>query len=228
MEGKKSENKRVVTILLIIAVIIIITMGYFMYKMNNENNEAKTKIENLNSEVSNLKSTITNLQETINNNSKNNNSIETNTTHTTVEDNSNTSNTDKTGESTPPQTPKQENNKDIIGTWKTYQVHDVQSSETIVDLTKIFGTSYISYGSYLKLNEDGTFLDAIYPVTSGEESIEGTYQIEKNYYKEGDCYVFLNYSDGRTKTFMIIYYEENEPVLSCFEPGDTYQFDLKK
>lgn len=227
MEEKQKITINLSTILLIIAIIIIIVMGYFIYKLYNANSESKTKVEYLNNEINNLKSTITNLQETINIGSKNETSSSSNTTNT-VHDNSNIISTDKTSETESPQKPKQENNEDIIGIWKTYQAHDTQTTETIDDLTEIFGTSYISYGSYLKLNEDGTFLDAIYPVTSGEQSIEGTYKIEKNYYKEGDCYVFLNYSDGRAKTFMRIYYEENEPVLSCFDPGDTYQFDLKK
>ena len=121
-----------------------------------------------------------------------------------------------------------ENNSDIVGTWNTYQAIDSQTAEKIDDLTEIFGSSYRTYGSFLKLNNDGTFLDSIYPVTTGETSTNGTYTIEKDYYKLGDCYIFLNYSDGRTVTVKRVYYEDNTPVLSYYTNGEQYQFDLKK
>jgi len=121
-----------------------------------------------------------------------------------------------------------ENNSDIVGTWNTYQAIDSQTAEKIDDLTTIFGSSYTSYGSYLKLNEDGTFLDSIYPITSGETSTTGTYTVEKDYYELGDCYVFLKYSDGRTVTIQQVNYGDNIPVLSYYPDGSQYQFDLKK
>ena len=121
-----------------------------------------------------------------------------------------------------------ENNSDIVGTWNTYQAIDSQTAEKIDDLTAIFGSSYTSYGSYLKLNEDGTFLDSIYPITSGETSTTGTYTVEKDYYELGDCYVFLKYSDGRTVTIKQVNYGDNIPVLSYYPDGSQYQFDLKK
>ena len=83
---------------------------------------------------------------------------------------------------------------DIVGTWRTYQAIDSKTAEKIDNLTMIFGTSYISYGSYLELNEDGTFFDCIYPITTDETSTTGTYTIERDYYKLGDCYIFLKYS----------------------------------
>ena len=121
-----------------------------------------------------------------------------------------------------------ENNSDIVGTWNTYQAIDSQTAEKIDDLTTIFGSSYTSYGSYLKLNEDGTFLDSIYPITSGETSTTGTYTVEKDYYELGDCYVFLKYSDGRTVTIQQVNYGDNIPVLSYYPDDSKYQFDLKK
>jgi len=121
-----------------------------------------------------------------------------------------------------------ENNSDIVGTWNTYQAIDAKTAEKIGDLTAIFGSSYTSYGSYLKLNEDGTFLDSIYPITSGETSTTGTYTVEKDYYELGDCYVFLKYSDGRTVTIKQVNYGDNIPVLSYYPDGSQYQFDLKK
>lgn len=125
-------------------------------------------------------------------------------------------------------TNNKEDNSDIVGTWNTYQAIDAQTAEKTDDLTEIFGSSYRTYGSFLKLNNDGTFLDSIYPVTTGETSTNGTYTIEKDYYKLGDCYIFLNYSDSRTVTVQRIYYEDNTPVLSYYTNGDKYQFDFKK
>ena len=121
-----------------------------------------------------------------------------------------------------------ENNSDIVGTWNTYQAIDSQTAEKIDDLTAIFGSSYASYGSYLKLNEGGTFLDSIYPITTGETSVTGTYTVEKDYYELGDCYVFLKYSDGRTLNLKQVNYGDNIPVLSYYPEGSQYQFDLKK
>ena len=121
-----------------------------------------------------------------------------------------------------------ENNSDIVGTWNTYQAVDSETAEKTDDLTSIFGSSFTSYGSYLKLNEDGTFLDSIYPVTTGETSVTGTYTVEKDYYTLGDCYVFLKYSDGRTLTIQQVNYGDNIPVLTYYPDDSKYQFNLKK
>lgn len=117
---------------------------------------------------------------------------------------------------------------DIVGTWRTYQAIDSKTAEKIDNLTMIFGTSYISYGSYLELNEDGTFFDCIYPITTDETSTTGTYTIERDYYKLGDCYIFLKYSDDRTLTIQQVDYGDNIPVLVYYPDECQYQFDLKK
>ena len=208
MEKKKSINFS--TIFLILALILIVVMGYFIYKLYNENLTANKRVEKLNEEVSNLEEKIEELKETENDNI----SIDSGTNNIVEEE--------------PNVTENEESNEDIVGVWNTFQLIDGNNGEIIQNLSNVLGTAYIQYGSYLELKEDGTFLDAIYPVTSGELSTEGTYTIARDYYKVGDCYVFLNYSDGRTKTFMVIYYEDNVPVLSYFEEGETYQIDLKK
>ena len=208
MEKKKSVNLS--TVFLVISLIIIAVMGYFIYKLYNDNLTANENVEKLNEKTNSLENTINNLKET----EKNNISIDSEPNNIIKEDSNVIEN--------------EESNEDIIGVWNTFQLIDVENGEIIQNLSNVLGTAYIQYGSYLKLNEDGTFLDAIYPVTSGEFSTEGTYTIAKDYYKVGDCYVFLNYSDGRTKTFMRIYYEDNVPVLSSYEEGETYQIDLKK
>ena len=208
MEKKKSINFS--TIFLILALILIVVMGYFIYKLYNENLTANKRVEKLNEEVSNLEEKIEELKETENDNI----SIDSGTNNIVEEE--------------PNVTENEESNEDIVGVWNTFQLIDGNNGEIIQNLSNVLGTAYIQYGSYLELKEDGTFLDAIYPVTSGELSTEGTYTIARDYYKVGDCYVFLNYSDGRTKTFMVIYYEDNVSVLSYFEEGETYQIDLKK
>ena len=203
MEKKKSINLS--TIFLILALIVIVVMGYFIYKLYNNNLTANKEVENLREEISSLEEKIEELKETENDSV----SIDSDINKITEEE------------------PNITENEDIIGVWNTFQLIDAENGEVIQNLSNVLGTAYIQYGSYLELKEDGTFLDAIYPVTSGELSTEGTYTIAKDYYKIGDCYVFLNYSDGRTKTFMVIYYEDNVPVLSYFEEGETYQIDLK-
>ena len=213
MEKKKSI--KLSTIFLILDLIVIAVMGYCIYKLYNDNITANKEVEELNDKIISLEEKIDELKETEKENdnisidSNKNNTINNNVNSTDIEEN-------------------EETNEDIVGIWNTYQLIKAEDGEIIQNLSSVLGTAYTQYGSYLKLNEDGTFLDAIHPITSGELSTEGTYTIEKDYYKLGDCYVFLNYSDGRTKTFMRIYYEENVPVLSYFEEGEVYQIDLKK
>ena len=208
MEKKKPINLS--TIFLIVALIIIVVMGYFIYKLYNNNITANKEEEKLNEKISSLEEQIDELKETKNDN------VLINTDENNISDDE------------PNITENEESNEDIIGVWNTFQLIDAEKGEIIQNLSNVLGTGYIQYGSYLELKEDGTFLDAIYPITSGELSTEGTYTIAKDYYKLGDCYVFLNYSDERTKTFMRIYYEDDVPVLSYFEEGETYQVDLKK
>lgn len=212
MEKKKSINLS--TIFLVLTLILIVVMGYFIYKLYNDNLTANKKVENLNEEISSLESKIEELKKTEKENDFDNISIDSNSSQVIDEKLNITEN--------------EESNEDVIGVWNTYQLIKAEDGEIIQNLSNVLGTAYIQYGSYLKLNEDGTFLDAIYSVTSGELSTEGTYTVAKDYYRVGDCYVFLNYLDGRTKTFMRIYYEDNVPVLSYFEEGETYQIDLKK
>ena len=92
-------------------------------------------------------------------------------------------------------------------------------------MTQIFGSAYLSFGSTLKLNDDGTFLDSIYPITSNEVSVKGTFKIKRDLYE--DYYVFLTYSDETEKKFVVTY-ENKVPILSSSDIDQDYQFDLKK
>ena len=96
--------------------------------------------------------------------------------------------------------------EEIVGIWKTFEAIDSQTGEKTQNLTKIFGSSYLSFGSTLKLNEDGTFLDSIYPITSNEVSVEGIYRIKRDLYNPGDCYILLTYTDKTEKKFILTYY----------------------
>lgn len=117
------------------------------------------------------------------------------------------------------------NNDDIVGKWKTYSVKDSKGNE--VSLMSFFGSSG-KYGSYLQLNEDGTFLDSIYPIMDERESNKGTYEILRDYLKIGDCYVELHYDDGKIKKFQRIYYADNIATLASWNIEDEYKFDLRK
>ena len=118
-------------------------------------------------------------------------------------------------------------NDEIVGLWKTYQINDLETNNTITSLSKFFGTSYLSFGSTLKLNDDGTFLDSIYPITSSDISTEGTYKVTKDSNQSDELYIVLEYSDKTEKTFTLTY-ENKSPILtSSFENG-KYEFYFKK
>ena len=120
-------------------------------------------------------------------------------------------------------------NKDIIGKWETVKaVNSIDGKETN-NLRDVFGSSYATYGSYLELKDDGTFFDAIKPITNGSEPNTGKYRIVNDYNKVGDCYVFLEYSNGNEKTIQKIYLDDsNIPYLVLDDFVNDYQLYLKK
>ena len=124
---------------------------------------------------------------------------------------------------------KEKTNDDFIGKWNAIKAVDVKTGEETINLRDVFGSSYGEFGSYLELNEDGTFVDAIVPITDGSKSNTGKYTIERDYYKVGDTYIFLTYSDGNKDTLQRINLDDNgEPylVLDTFING--YQLYFKK
>lgn len=70
-------------------------------------------------------------------------------------------------------------------------------------------------------------MDVTSSVITSETSTTGNYTVERNINKLGDCYVNLNYSDGRVLKCQRIYYEDNIDTLS-FVNGKNYEFDLRK
>lgn len=231
MEKKESFKISLSTFFLIISIIIIIIMAiYICIEKRNSNKE----VASLESNAINMQEKIDNLQEKIdsisnivdtNSISKNNStSTSYNTTNTTENSTSSNLSNNTTNENS-----QNTENSDLIGSWNTVSAVDTSTWNYIDNLTEVFGSSYLTYGSSLTLNSDGTFIDSIYPTTSGEASTKGTYTINKSYYVPGDRVVILNYSDGKQKLFKVIYQEENIPSLMMdVSAGEKYQFNMEK
>lgn len=120
------------------------------------------------------------------------------------------------------------NNSDLIGKWNTYEVVDSKTAK-VLEPGEAFGSGYRGT-SYLELKEDGTFKDFISPILSSEFVDEGKYEIQRNYNRNGDCYVILNYLDGRSLTLQKEYLSsDNIPslVIPVNSEGD-YEYHLKK
>ena len=119
-------------------------------------------------------------------------------------------------------------NSDIIGKWNTYEMIDSKTAK-VLEPREVFGSGYGGI-SYLELKEDGTFKDFISPISSSEFIDEGKYEVKRNYNRNGDCYVILNYLDGRSLTLQKEYLSsDNIPslVVPLNSKGDN-EYHLKK
>lgn len=119
-------------------------------------------------------------------------------------------------------------NSDIIGKWNTYEMIDSKTAK-VLEPREVFGSGYGGI-SYLELKEDGTFKDFISPISSSEFIDEGKYEVKRNYNRNGDCYVILNYLDGRSLMLQKEYLSSaNIPslVVPLNSKGD-YEYHLKK
>ena len=119
-------------------------------------------------------------------------------------------------------------NSDIIGKWNTYEMIDSKTAK-VLEPREVFGSGYGGI-SYLELKEDGTFKDFISPISSSEFIDEGKYEIKRNYNRNGDCYVILNYLDGRSLTLQKEYLSSDNIsslVVPLNSKGD-YEYHLKK
>ena len=119
-------------------------------------------------------------------------------------------------------------NSDIIGKWNTYEMIDSKTAK-VLEPREVFGSGYGGI-SYLELKEDGTFKDFISTISSSEFIDEGKYEVKRNYNRNGDCYVILNYLDGRSLTLQKEYLSSaNIPslVVPLNSKGD-YEYHLKK
>ena len=119
-------------------------------------------------------------------------------------------------------------NSDIIGKWNTYEMIDSKTAK-VLEPREVFGSGYGGI-SYLELKEDGTFKDFISPISSSEFIDEGKYEVKRNYNRNGDCYVILNYLDGRSLTLQKEYLSSaniQSLVVPLNSKGD-YEYHLKK
>ena len=118
---------------------------------------------------------------------------------------------------------------EIVGKWNTISAVSAETGVKTENLRDIFGSSYSQYGSYLEFKSDGTFVDAIEPVTNGSKATTGKYEIKKDYNEQGDCYVFLIYSDGvEAKLQRVILDDSNTYYLVLENFVNGYQLTLKK
>ncbi len=118
---------------------------------------------------------------------------------------------------------------EYIGKWNTVMAINSNTGVETKSLREVFGSSFEEFGSYLELKEDGTFIDAIVPITDGSKSNTGTYIIKKDYYKLGDTYIFLSYIDGNEETLQSVKLDSsNESYLVLDSLINDYQLYLKK
>ena len=70
---------------------------------------------------------------------------------------------------------------------------DGNNAMKITNMSEIFGSSYQKKEYYLELNENGTFVDTIISSIDKNKSNKGTYKVENDFYKIGDCHIFFTY-----------------------------------
>ena len=118
---------------------------------------------------------------------------------------------------------------EIIGKWNTVSAVNIETGQKTENLRDVFGSSYSQYGSYLELKEDKTFIDALRPITTDNESTTGTYTIQKDENKKGDYYIYLTYNDGsKNKLEKVFLDNSNTPYLVLDNFINGYQLTLKK
>lgn len=118
---------------------------------------------------------------------------------------------------------------EVVGKWNAVSAVSVETGEKIENLRNIFGSSYTEYGSYLEFKSDGTFVDAIEPVTNGTKVTTGIYELKKDYNQKGDFYVFLTYSDGtEAKLQRVILDDSNIYYLVLDNFINGYQLTFQK
>ncbi len=102
----------------------------------------------------------------------------------------------------------------IVGQWEAAAAVNKETDEE-VELTDVWGSSYLSYGSSFTLKENGEFIDAIQPITTGDACTTGTYQLEEDGTDAANLY--LNYDDGTSKTLYVIELEDGVYTIGSDE-----------
>lgn len=124
MEEKKSIQISVTGLFLVVAIIVIIIMGFFMYKIVGEKNNAEQKVESLNGEVSTLESSMDNLQDKIDSIA---NTISSTTNVNTANQNITTTSNNQTTTSSNNQTTASTNTVKIEGTYENREDPEIIS-----------------------------------------------------------------------------------------------------
>lgn len=228
----KNEEKNLIIILGVLCITLVIIAVVIVAKVYQNKIESNKQAESIKEQVSAI--TTDNEKNTtrpINTNTTTTNTNATNSNKTTTNTNTTFQNTTTSNSTTSSDSNKvtssETEDSEIIGKWNTQKVSDLKANETYDNLKDLYGSSYLEFGSYLQLNDDGTFVDAINPVTDGSTSTEGKYKILRSYNKLGDCYVELTYSDGRTEMLQRVYYDNTETPYLTFNSGDL-SYILKK
>lgn len=128
-----------------------------------------------------------------------------------------------------PKLNKIQSNNEMIGKWETVSAVNSETGKETKNLKDVFGSSYQKYGSYLELNKDGTFKDAIEPITDGSKSNTGKYTIKKDYNKVGDYYIILSYSDQNEEKLQKVFLDDNNTAYLVLDNlVNGYQLFLKR
>lgn len=228
----KNKEKNLIIILGVLCITLVIIAVVIVAKVYQNKIESNKQAESIKEQVSAI--TTDNEKNTtrpINTNTTTTNTNATNSNKTTTNTNTTFQNTTTSNSTTSSDSNKvissETEESEIIGKWNTQKVSDLKANETYDNLKDLYGSSYLEFGSYLQLNDDGTFVNAINPVTDGSTSTEGKYKILRSYNKLGDCYVELTYSDGRTEMLQRVYYDNTETPYLTFNSGDL-SYILKK
>lgn len=119
--------------------------------------------------------------------------------------------------------------EDLTGRWDSCRAVNSETGEETRNMSDVFGSSVVQFGSFLELKDDGTFTDAINPITDGSESTTGQYTVKRDYMMVGDAYVFLTYSDGREEELQLLDLDGNgEPYLVFNSFINGYQISLSR
>lgn len=117
-------------------------------------------------------------------------------------------------------------NEMLTGDWEFKNVTDKNRKE--ISSMEVFGSSGVN--GYFTFLENGRFINNLTGGNSSEFINEGKYEVKRNYNKYGDCYMILNYIDGRSLTFQRVYFSDDKvPTLVSSTNGKSgYEYYLKK
>ena len=111
---------------------------------------------------------------------------------------------------------------DLVGKWNLRRVINKENGKTEKDWAGIFGSG-ITYGSYMELKLDNSFLDCTSPIQSDDVSYKGEFKATRELFDSKYAEIDFKYSDGTQKHSELIYesgrsgpsmvYDFNEYIL---------------